>query len=201
MTKQIIVATHNQGKLQEIRSLLAPLYIEVVGAQELSLPEPEEPYPTFIENALAKARYVSGLTKQPCLADDSGLCVDQLMGAPGIFSARYAGHEKSDDKNNQKLLELLKDETQRKAHFICCMVLIRHELDPDPIISIGKWYGEIAYKKAGDNGFGYDPLFYVPVLQKTAAQLTSAEKNTLSHRAKALNHIVQYLQDDSFFKS
>ncbi|HQT81519.1 MAG: non-canonical purine NTP pyrophosphatase, RdgB/HAM1 family [Ferrovum sp. 37-45-19] len=200
MNKRIIVATHNQGKLEEIRTLLLPLSIAVVGAKELSLPQPDEPYPTFIENALNKARHVAQLTKMPALADDSGLCVEVLMGAPGIISARFAGEEHSDDKNNHQLLNILKDELHRKAHFICCMVLVRYDLDPDPIISIGKWYGEIAFEYAGENGFGYDPLFYIPSLNKTAAQLSVEEKNQVSHRALALRGIILALKEDNFFK-
>ncbi|KXW56010.1 RdgB/HAM1 family non-canonical purine NTP pyrophosphatase [Ferrovum sp. PN-J185] len=199
MTKKIIIASHNQGKLQEIRTLLDPLPLNVVGAGDLLLPEPEEPFTTFIENALHKARYVSRLTASPALADDSGLCVDHLMGAPGIMSARFAGLDKSDEKNNQKLLDLLHNVSHRSAHFICCIVLVRHESDPDPIISIGKWYGQIARNQSGSNGFGYDPLFYIPELKKTAAQLTQAEKNQFSHRAKALQGIIQALQKDSYF--
>jgi XTP/dITP diphosphohydrolase len=201
MTKKIVIASHNQGKLLEIRTLLEPFQLDVVGAGDLSLSEPEEPFATFIENALHKARHVSRLTGYPALADDSGLCVDHLMGAPGILSARFAGLDKSDEKNNQKLLDLLQNVSHRKAYFNCCVVLIRHEFDPDPIISIGKWYGEIANSQSGGNGFGYDPLFFIPELNKTAAQLSLAEKNQLSHRAKALNGIIQALQKDSYFNN
>ncbi|HQO16857.1 MAG TPA: non-canonical purine NTP pyrophosphatase, partial [Methylotenera sp.] len=159
MFKKLVIATGNLGKLREIQHILGGLEIEIIPQSALNVPECEEPFCTFIENALAKARHASKHTGLPALADDSGLCVNALLGAPGVISARYAGEPKSDERNNQKLLKVLGTESNRHAHFYCVMVLVRHEHDPEPIIAEGQWYGEILYEYRGTDGFGYDPLF------------------------------------------
>ena len=186
MTKQLVLASNNAGKLREFSSLLAPLGLEVIPQKALNIPEAEEPHPTFLENALAKARHASRLSGLPALADDSGLCVDALAGAPGIFSARYAGEPKSDARNNQKLVQVLAEENQRRARFVCVLALVRHADDPQPLIAEGEWEGEILLAQRGADGFGYDPLFFVPALGVTAAELSHDAKNKYSHRGQAM---------------
>jgi XTP/dITP diphosphohydrolase len=195
--KKLVVASSNPGKLREIEPLLAPLSIEVVPQSKLGIADAEEPHASFLENALAKARHASRASGLPALADDSGLCVDALGGAPGVHSAYYAGREGSreerDARNNGKLLKNLLDE--RTAYYACVMVLARHPDDPLPLVAQGVWRGEIARAPRGANGFGYDPLFYVPELKKTAAELDAATKNRLSHRAQALARLLSLLKD------
>ena len=159
MFNKLVIASGNKGKLREIAHLLAPLNIDIIAQADLHVSECEEPYCTFIENALAKARHASRQTGLPALADDSGLCVDALQGAPGVFSARYAGEPKSDQANNEKLLSVLAAEKNRQAHFYCVIVLVRHADDPEPLIAEGRWAGEILSEFRGQDGFGYDPLF------------------------------------------
>jgi XTP/dITP diphosphohydrolase len=161
---------------------------------QLGISEAEEPHFTFIENALAKARHVSRACNLPSLADDSGICVDALGGAPGVISARYAGEPKSDQHNNEKLLRDMQNASDRRAHYYCVLVLMRHADDPQPLIAEGEWYGEISREPRGDGGFGYDPLFWLPELGKMSAELSRDEKAQLSHRAKALNILLQRLQ-------
>lgn len=191
---KLVLASNNPGKLREIRALL-PLSLEVLPQKDLAISEAEEPHPTFIENALAKARHASRAARLPALADDSGLCVAALGGEPGVHSAYYAGREGSreerDARNNEKLLACLGD--RRRAFYYCVMVFLRHAEDPRPLIAEGLWHGEIARSPRGAYGFGYDPLFFVPGLGKTAAELASAEKNRLSHRAAALRHLLEML--------
>jgi XTP/dITP diphosphohydrolase len=159
-----------------------------------SIPECQEPFCTFIENALAKARNASKYSGLPALADDSGLCVDVLQGEPGVLSARYAGEPKSDLANNQKLLAVMAKEINRHAHFYCVMVLVRHEHDPEPIIAEGKWAGEIICDYRGDDGFGYDPLFLDAKTGKTVAELPIEIKNRISHRGHAMTKLLQKIE-------
>jgi XTP/dITP diphosphohydrolase len=193
---KLVLASANPGKLREIGAILAPLAIDVVAQSALGIPEAEEPHATFLENALAKARHASRAAKLPALADDSGLCVDALGGAPGVDSAYYAGHEGSreqrDARNNSKLLSSL--DRERKAHYICVMVLVRHVDDPKPLVAEGLWHGEIGHAPRGSNGFGYDPLFILPN-GKTAAELDPAEKNRVSHRGIALQKLLGLLRE------
>lgn len=192
--KQLVIASGNAGKLREIEHLLAPLSLEIIPQGKLNVPECEEPYCTFIENALAKARHASQHTGLPALADDSGLCVGSLQGAPGVLSARYAGEPKSDEKNNQKLLQVLGDNTQRTAHFYCVMVLVRHANDPEPLIAEGQWVGEILKEYRGNDGFGYDPLFLDAKTGKTVAELPLEIKSRISHRGHAMAKLLQKLE-------
>lgn len=191
---QLVIASGNAGKLREIAHLLAPLSLEIIPQAKLNVPECEEPYCTFIENALAKARHASQHTGLPALADDSGLCVDSLQGAPGVISARYAGEPKSDKRNNQKLLEVLGDSPIRTAHFYCVMVLVRHADDPEPLIAEGQWVGEILKEYRGNDGFGYDPLFLDAKTGKTVAELPLEIKSRISHRGHAMAKLLQKLE-------
>ena len=190
---KIVLASNNAGKLKEFGQLLAPLGIEVLPQSAFNVSEAEEPHVTFVENALAKARHCSRITGLPALADDSGLCVDVLGGAPGVKSARYAGEPKSDARNNEKLLADLKDATDRRAHFTCVLVLVRHADDPQPVICEGEWPGEILTAPRGAEGFGYDPLFGVPGTGQSAAELSHEEKNARSHRGQAVAKLVARL--------
>lgn len=193
---KLVVASGNPGKLREIESLLAPRRIEVIAQEQLSIAEAEEPFATFLENALAKARHASGAAGLPALADDSGLCVEALGGEPGVHSAYYAGREGSreerDARNNAKLLATLAGE--RRAYYCCVMVLVRGADDPRPLIAEGLWHGEIARAPRGLNGFGYDPLFFIPQLGKTAGELDAALKNRISHRGKALAQLLELME-------
>ena len=192
--KKLVIATGNAGKLREIRQFLAPLNIEVFPQSDFAVPEAAEPHCTFVENALAKARHASKLTGLPALADDSGICVDALGGAPGVISAHYAGSSpRSDEANNQKLLEDLKGLQDRSAHYHCVMVLVRHDLDPEPLIAEGSWHGVIIDQPRGTDGFGYDPYFMDVLLGKTGAELSLDTKNDISHRGKALAALLQKL--------
>jgi XTP/dITP diphosphohydrolase len=196
---KLVLASSNPGKLREIGALLAPLSIDVVSQASLGIADAEEPYDTFLENALAKARHASRAARLPALADDSGLSVDALGGAPGVHSAYYAGREgtreQRDARNNEKLLASLKQD--RKAHYTCVMVLVRSADDPNPIVAEGQWHGEIARAPRGSNGFGYDPLFYLRDLDKTAAELAPEVKNRISHRGIALGKLVGLLREGS----
>jgi XTP/dITP diphosphohydrolase len=189
----LLIATHNQGKFIEISQILAPIPCQ--SAKNLNLPSPEEIGLSFIENALIKARAASYANLSPCIADDSGLVVPALDGRPGIYSARFAGLDADDAQHRQLLLHEMKHlhGAQRKAYFYCVMVYIKHHDDPTPLIGIGQWDGEINMEEQGANGFGYDPLFYLPHLHKTAAQLSSKEKNQISHRAQALKKLATQL--------
>ena len=191
--QKLVIASNNAGKLREFQHMLAPLGIEVLTQAQLGISEAEEPHVTFVENALAKARHVSRLSGLPALADDSGICVDALGGAPGVLSARYAGEPKSDRRNNDKLLQALQGVADRRAHYYCVLVLLRHADDPQPLIAEGEWHGEIAHEERGDGGFGYDPMFWLPELGRMSAELSHDEKAQLSHRAKALKVLLQRL--------
>jgi XTP/dITP diphosphohydrolase len=194
MLKKLVIASNNAGKLREIGEILAPLGIEVLPQSAFNVPEAEEPHATFVENALAKARHAAQRTGLSALADDSGICVDALGGAPGVQSARFAGEPKSDQRNNERLLQMLDHEAGRKAHYYCVMVLMRHGEDPQPLIAQAEWRGEILRVARGDGGFGYDPLFLDPSSGKTGAELAPAEKNRVSHRGKALAALVNMLK-------
>ena len=194
MIDKLVLASGNPGKLREFRRLLEPLGITVVPQAELGISEADEPHPTFVENALAKARHASAHAKLPALADDSGICVDALAGAPGVQSARYAGEPKSDARNNAKLVADLANQADKSAYYYCVLVYVRHADDPQPIIADGRWDGEIIDTPRGENGFGYDPYFLIPALGKTTAELTPAEKNAQSHRGQALRALVEKLR-------
>jgi XTP/dITP diphosphohydrolase len=192
--KKLVIASNNPGKLREFQAMLSPLGIEVLTQEQLGIAEAEEPYCTFIENALAKARHVSKLSGLPALADDSGICVAALGGAPGVWSARYAGEPKSDMRNNAKLLHDMQGLTDRRAHYYCILVLVRHTNDPQPLIAEGEWHGEIAQEERGEGGFGYDPLFWLPKFNRMSAQLLAEEKAQVSHRALAMKILLQKLK-------
>ena len=189
--KQWLLASNNDGKRKEFAALLEPIGISLISQGELAIPEAPEPYLTFLENALAKARHAARLSGLPSLADDSGLCVDALGGAPGVHSARYAGEPKSDTRNNALLLERMSGMADRCAAFVCTLVLVRHAEDPDPIVAQGRWLGSIVQKPSGSGGFGYDPLFWINELSCTSADLSSQQKNSLSHRAQAMRRLLE----------
>jgi XTP/dITP diphosphohydrolase len=196
--KKLVIASGNAGKLREIRAILAPLGVEALAQAELGIGDAEEPHPTFIENALAKARHVSARAGLPALADDSGVCAVALSGEPGVHSARYAGgadgREARDARNNGKLVAALAGCAERRAYYYCAMVLVRHAADPQPLIGEGCWWGEIRGEARGSNGFGYDPHFFLPELGRTAAELDPEQKNRLSHRGQALRQLVEKLR-------
>ena len=194
MTQRLILASNNAGKLKEFAQLLAPIGFDLHPQGEFDVPEAEEPFGTFVENALAKARHASRLTGLPALADDSGVCVNALGGAPGVRSARYVGEPKSDERNNRRLLAELSTLGDRSAYYYCVLVYVRHPDDPQPIIADGRWDGEIVAGARGENGFGYDPHFLIPSLGKTTAELAPDEKNALSHRGQALRALVEKLK-------
>lgn len=195
---KLVLASSNPGKLREIRALLEPQGFEVVSQQDFPIADADEPHPSFLENALAKARHASRASGLPALADDSGLCVEALRGEPGVHSAYYAGREGSRDerdaRNNKKLLSRLRDD--RAAYYVCVMVLLRRPDDPRPLVAEGIWRGEIALAPRGANGFGYDPLFYLRDLGRTAAELAPEHKNRISHRGIALRKLVTWLNEN-----
>lgn len=192
--KKLVLASNNAGKLREFQALLAPLGWTVIPQSELGVPEADEPHCTFIENALAKARHASQHTGLPALADDSGICVSALQGAPGVHSARFAGAPKSDQRNNALLIEKLAGESDRRAHYVCVLAMVRYAEDPQPLIAEGEWHGEIIATPRGNGGFGYDAHFLLPEMEQTAAELDPALKNTLSHRGKASRLLIERLQ-------
>lgn len=196
-TRNWVLASNNRGKIAEFNRMLAPWDITVSAQGELGVDSPEETASTFVENALIKARHASRITGHPALADDSGLAVDILDGAPGVWSARYAGAEGDDEANNRKLLDALKDvpAEKRTARFHCLLVLMRHPQDPIPLICHGQWEGRIATEPGGVQGFGYDPLFFVPAENATAAELQPERKAALSHRGQALAQLKAQLSD------
>jgi XTP/dITP diphosphohydrolase len=208
---KLVIASSNPGKLRELRAMLAPLGIEVLTQSQLGISEAEEPHGTFIENALAKARHASAASGLPALADDSGICVHALGGAPGVQSARYADEsdvlptpalpqagrealrQQADVRNNEKLLCAMQGVQDRRAHYYCVLVLLRHADDPQPLIAEGEWHGEIGFAERGNGGFGYDPLFWLPQSRKTAAELPHEDKARVSHRALALQALLRRL--------
>lgn len=188
---KLVIASNNQGKLRELQAMLTPLGIEVFTQAQLGIGEAEEPHPTSVENALAKARHASAASGLPALADDSGICVAALNGAPGVLSARYASGLHAEQKNNdlfnnEKLLRDMLGVTDRRAHYYCVLALVRSANDPQPIIAEGEWHGEIAMQARDEGGFGYDPIFWLPKLGKMSAELNRDEKAQISHRALAL---------------
>lgn len=191
---KLVIASGNAGKLREIARILAPLDIQAIPQSEFNVPDCPEPHVTFVENCLAKARHASLHSGLPALADDSGICVEALGGAPGVFSARYAGEPKSDQRNNEKLVAALQGMANRRAHYTCVMVFVRHPDDPEPVIAEGRWFGEIIDTPRGQNGFGYDPYFLVPEYGKTGAELDEDTKNAISHRGQALRDLVDKLK-------
>jgi XTP/dITP diphosphohydrolase len=193
--KQLVLASNNAGKLREFGELLAPLGVEVMPQAQLGVPEVAEPHPSFVENALLKARNAAKHSGLPALADDSGICVAALGGKPGVHSARFAGEPKSDQRNNEKLVALLREHADRRAHYYCVVVLVRRADDPEPLIGEGRWYGEIIAPPRGSGGFGYDPHFLIPALGKTAAELPALEKNTISHRGQALRKLIALIRE------
>ena len=193
--EKIVLATGNQGKVREFASLFAEYGVDVVAQRELGVSDVPETGTTFVENAIIKARHAAQVTGLPAIADDSGLVVDALGGAPGIYSARYAGADATDDSNIDKLLSELEGETQRKAHFFCTLVFMRHADDPVPLVAQGKWQGEVLSARAGNGGFGYDPVFHVPTHGCTAAELDKVEKNQISHRGNALRLLLNTMRE------
>lgn len=196
MTGNIVLASNNAGKLREMQQILSPLDFAIVPQGELGVTEADETGLTFVENAILKARHAAKATGLPAIADDSGLEVDALNGAPGIYSARYAGSGSTDQQNLEKLLQQLADipEHERTARFQCLIVYMRHALDPTPLICQGSWEGRILTSPRGDNGFGYDPVFYVPGHDCSSAELAAETKNALSHRGQALKKLVLALK-------
>jgi XTP/dITP diphosphohydrolase len=193
MTQSLVLASNNAGKLAEFAQLLAPLGFAIKSQRELDIPEAEEPFGTFVENALAKARHASKLSCLPALADDSGICVPALGGVPGVQSARYAGEPRSDAANNAKLVRDIAAHADKSAYYYCVLVMVRHADDPQPIIADGVWQGSLIEQPRGQGGFGYDPYFFLPSLGKTAAELSAQEKNSLSHRGQALRALINKL--------
>jgi XTP/dITP diphosphohydrolase len=197
---RLVAASGNPGKIREFREMLGPLGFDVVPQAELGVTEADEPHATFVENALAKARHACRCAGMWAFADDSGICVAALNGEPGVRSARYAAspdgsanRDSQDARNNRKLLAELYGSADRRAHYYCVMVLVRHPDDPEPLIAEGRWHGEVIDEARGSNGFGYDPYFFVPALGRTAAELDPQEKNAVSHRGLALRQLVSKL--------
>lgn len=194
--RRLVLASNNAGKLREFRRLLEPLRIEVIAQAELGIGEVVEPHPTFIENALAKARHASAHAELPALADDSGLCVPALGGMPGVISARYAGEPKSDARNNARLIAELRAVADRRAHYYCVLVWVRAPDDPEPIVAEGAWHGRIVEAPRGSGGFGYDPHFEDLETGMTGAELPLEKKNALSHRGRAIRALIEQLQSE-----
>jgi len=195
MIERLVLASGNPGKLREFARLLEPLGIAVVAQAELGIPDAEEPHVTFVENALAKARHASAASGLPALADDSGVCVDALGGAPGVYSARYAGEPRSDARNNARLVAALAGVADRRAHYYCVLVLVRSADDPAPLIAEGAWHGSIIDAPRGDGGFGYDAHFQDDATGLTGAELPLPRKNDLSHRGKAMRVLLARLAE------
>lgn len=196
MLQSIVLASNNAGKLAEFKQLFAQANITLLPQSQFNVPECPEPYHTFVENALAKARHAAKHSGLPALADDSGICVNALNGKPGVLSARFAGDKpKSDAANNAKVSAELAQHHDLSCYYVCVLVLVRHENDPQPIIAEGIWHGTWQHQAAGENGFGYDPHFYLNEYQCTAAQMPSAQKNAISHRAIAMKTLLQKIQD------
>ncbi len=192
--KRLVLASRNAGKLRELQSLLQPLDWDVIPQDDLNIAEAPEPHPTFVENALSKARNAALHSGLPALSDDSGLCVDALGGGPGVISAHFAGEPKSDLRNNEKLVREMQGVKDRRAHYYCVLVLVRSAGDPEPLIAEGRWEGEVILSPQGHGGFGYDSYFYLPQQGCTVAELTVADKNRISHRAQALARLLDRLR-------
>jgi XTP/dITP diphosphohydrolase len=199
MIKKIILASNNKGKLAELQAMFAPLGIELVPQSQLGIGEAEEPHRTFVENALAKARHASREGKLPAIADDAGLCVDAFGGQPGVDTAYYAtqfGYQKGDDNNVRALLEQMQGMANRRAALVSTLVAVRSPDDPEPLIAVGRAVGEITREPIGANGFGFDPVMFIPALGKTFAQLSSEQKNANSHRGKAARQMVDLIRQN-----
>ncbi|UOP05047.1 RdgB/HAM1 family non-canonical purine NTP pyrophosphatase [Conchiformibius kuhniae] len=194
MFEKIVLASNNAGKGREFAQLFARENIELIGQSQFNVPDCPEPHFTFVENALAKARHAARYSRLPALADDSGICFPALNGAPGVLSARFAGEAKSDAANNAKVSECLKNQIDKRGYYVCILVLVRHEHDPQPLIAEGVWHGQWQTEAQGEHGFGYDPHFYLPEYGKTAAQLLPEQKNRISHRAAALAKLFAMLK-------
>ncbi len=195
--KQIVLASNNKGKLAELQAMFAPLGLQLIAQAELNIPEAEEPFHTFVENALAKARHASRISGLPALADDAGLCVDAFNGLPGVQTAFYCtqfGYEKSDDNNRRALLEQMQNTSNRRAALVSTLVALRHADDPEPLIASGRAVGEITRELRGDKGFGFDPVMFIPEMNMTFAQMSEAEKNALSHRGQAARLMRELMQ-------
>ena len=192
--KKVVIASANAGKLREFAALLAGFNFAAIPQAALGVSDAEEPYVTFVENALAKARHAAKATGLAALADDSGICVAALDGAPGVRSARYAGEPSDDERNNQKLVRALRGQTDRRAFYYCALVFLSHAADPRPLIACGTWHGEIIDTPRGAGGFGYDPYFWLPEYGCTAAQLSAEVKNRVSHRGQAIEALALMLQ-------
>ena len=192
--QKLVLASNNAGKVKEFQALLAPLKFQVIAQGELGIPSADEPHVTFVENALAKARHASAISGLPALADDSGICAHALEGKPGVISARFAGEPADDAANNRKLIAELDNHSDRGAHYVCALVFVSSASDPEPLIVQTRWYGQIIPEAKGTHGFGYDPHFYLPDLQLTAAELDPAQKNLISHRGQALRELISQLK-------
>ena len=195
--KQIVLASNNKGKLAELQAMFAPLGLQLIAQVELNIPEAEEPFHTFVENALAKARHASRISGLPALADDAGLCVDAFSGLPGVQTAFYCtqfGYEKSDDNNRRALLEQMQNTDNRRAALVSTLVALRHADDPEPLIASGRAVGEITRELRGDKGFGFDPVMFIPEVNMTFAEMSEAEKNARSHRGQAARLMVELIQ-------
>lgn len=190
----IVLASSNPGKLREFSALLGGIGLDVRPQSAFDIREADEPFATFVENALTKARHAARLTGLPALADDSGLCANALGGAPGVRSARYAGEPRSDAANNARLIADLAAHADKSAYYYCVLVYVRHAQDPQPVIADGVWHGEIIAAARGEGGFGYDPFFLLPTMGRTVAELSAAEKNACSHRSRALRALVEKLR-------
>ena len=197
--KKIVLASNNQGKLRELQAMLAPLGLELVRQGELGIPEAPEPHRTFLENALAKARHAAQLSGLPAIADDAGLCVDAFGGLPGVDTAFYAtqfGYAKGDDTNVTALLEQMKDLSNRRAAMVSTLVALRSAEDPEPLVAVGRVRGEIARERRGTNGFGFDPVMYIPEFAKTFAELPIEVKNANSHRGRSAQQMVELIRQN-----
>jgi XTP/dITP diphosphohydrolase len=195
--KKMVLASNNKGKLAELQAMFAPLGWQLIAQADLNIPEADEPFHTFVENALAKARHASRLSGLPALADDAGLCVDAFNGLPGVQTAFYCtqfGYDKSDDNNRRALLEQMQDITQRRAALVSTLVALRHADDPEPLIASGRAVGEITRELRGDKGFGFDPVMFIPAMNMTFAEMSEAEKNARSHRGQAARLMVELMQ-------
>jgi len=193
--RRLVLASDNAGKLAELQALLQPLQVEVLPQRVFGVVGAAEPHPTFLENALAKARHAAQATGLPALADDSGICCAALDGAPGVRSARFAGDGASDAQNNAELVARLVRAADRSAHYVCVLVAVRAPQDPEPIVAEGRWHGHIVTQPRGVNGFGYDPHFWVDELKMTAAELAPERKNSLSHRSQAMRQLRSVLAE------
>lgn len=198
MLKKMVLASNNKGKLAELQAMFAPLGLQLIPQGELNIPEAEEPFHTFVENALAKARHASQLSGLPALADDAGLCVDAFNGLPGVQTAYYCtqfGYAKSDDNNRKALLEQMRNETNRRAALVSTLVAVREPSDPEPLIAVGRVVGEITREAMGEQGFGFDPVMFIPSLGQTFAQMPEVQKNAISHRGQSARLMCELMRE------